>query len=91
MQDALPGLLVLPGGDDHAGVRHGDADAGYDLGECIVIDAVVKVIRVDVVRVFEPRHADGVGTYAEGCLQMLRMHEQAGKFIAVFIQAEEHA
>ena len=64
MQDALPGLLVLPGGDDHAGVP-GDADAGHDLGKCIVIDAVVKVVRVDVIRMFEPRHPDGVGTYAE--------------------------
>ena len=46
MQHALPGFLALPGGHDHSGVGHGNADTGHDLGKGIVVDAVVDVLRM---------------------------------------------
>ena len=44
-----------------------------------------------VVRIPQAGHADGVGAYAEGSLQVLRVHEKAGELIPVFIQTEEDA
>ena len=91
MQDALSCLLVLAGGDDHARIRDSDADAGDDLGKCIVIDTVVKVLGIDVIRVFQPWYTDRVGTDAESCLKVLCVHQESCKFIAVFVQSEEYA
>ena len=63
MQRPLPHGLVLPGGHNHAGVRHRHPDAGADLQEGLVIDTVVELVGIDVVGVLHPGHADGVGTY----------------------------
>ena len=41
-------------------LRNGDADAGDDFGKCIIIDAVVKVLGINVIRVFQSRYADRV-------------------------------
>ena len=89
MQDALSCLLVLPCRDDHAGIRNSDTDAGNDFCECVVIDAVVEIIRIDVVRMLQSRHTDRVRAYAECCFQMLCVHQKACEFIAVFVQPEE--
>ena len=83
MKDSLSAFLVLSGGNDHAGIRHRDPDAGHDLGKGIIIDPVVKGIRVNVVRPFYSGHADGMGSYSVYSFQMFCMHQQAGKFIAV--------
>ena len=91
VEHPLPDFLALSCGNDHAGVRYGDADAGYQLGEGIVIDAIGKGTGVDVVRVPKPGDADGVGAYAERGFQVLRVHQKAGKFISVFVKTKEHA
>ena len=75
MQDAFSCLLIFPGGNDHAGVRHGDADAGNDLGENVIVDSVVELIRVDVVGMFQTRNADRVRSDAECRFQMFRVHQ----------------
>ena len=54
MQGLFPDLLVLPGGHDHAGVGHRHPDAGADLQEGVVVDAVVEFVGVDVVGVLYP-------------------------------------
>ena len=46
----LTHLLALAGGDDHAGVRHGNADARDNLCEQLVAQAVVEYVRIDIVR-----------------------------------------
>ena len=91
MEYPLPALLALPGGDDHAGVGDSDADTGHQLGESVVVDAVCKGAGVDVIGVTKAGYADGVGAYAEGCLQVLGVHEKAGELVAVFVQTEEDA
>ena len=73
------------------GVGHGDADAGNDLGEGIVVDAVFEGTCVDVVSIPESWHADGVRADAESGFQMFGVHQKAREFVAVFIQAEQYA
>ena len=91
MQHLAADLLVFAGGDDHAGIGHGDADAGDDLLEDVVGQAVVKDVGVDVVRVLDARHGDGVRAHAVHRLQVLGVHEQAGKLVLILLQAEEDA
>ena len=90
MKDALPCFLVFAGRDNHSRIWNGDSDAGNDLGKSIVVDSVVKLIGIDIVGVFQTRNADRVRTDSECRFQMLGMHEKPGKFIAVFVQAEEY-
>ena len=84
-------LGALACGDDHAGIGHRDADNRNQLGKGVVVDAVVKVLGVNVVGRLNARHADGVRSHAVNRLQMLGMHEQTGKLVAVELQAKEHA
>ena len=90
MQRPLPHGLVLPGGHNHAGVGHRHPDAGADLQEGVVVNAVVKLVGVDVVGVLYTGHADGVGPHPVDGLQVLGVHQQARELIAVQLQAEEH-
>ena len=90
LQCLLADSLALPGGDDHAGIWHSHTDEGDDLLEDLIADAVVKGIRVDIISLLDTRHADGMWTYSMDSLQMLCVHEEAGKFIAVHLQAEEY-
>ena len=83
--------LALAGGDDDAGIRHRQADAGGDLFKDLVGDAVVKLVRIDVRRALEPRHADGVRAHAVHGLQVLRVHDEPGELVLVQLQAEQHA
>ena len=89
MQRPGPDSLAFPGGDDHAGIRHADADQGDEFFENFIGDAVVKHRRIDVVRFFDTGHADGVGPYAMDGFQMLRVHQQARELIAVQLQPEQ--
>ena len=91
LQGLLADFLALAGGDDHAGVGHGDPDAGDDLLKQLVAEAVVEGGGVDVVGFFHAGHADGVGANALDRFQMLGVHEQAGKLILVPLQPEQHA
>src|SRR5699024_7428263 len=91
MDDSLPHRLALPGRNNHAGVRYGDTDTGYDLGKGIIVNAVGKCTGVNVICIAEPGHADGVRAYAKRSLQMLGVHEKSGKLIAVFVQTKENA
>ena len=91
MQRTRADFLVLAGGDDHAGVWHSDADAGDDLDEGIVVDAVVEFVWIDVVSVFHAWHADGVWADAVDGFQMFGVHEEPGEFVAIELKPEEHA
>ena len=81
-------LLALSGGDDHAGVGNGNADAGRDLLKNIIGQAVVKGIRVNVIGMLYARNTDGVRADAVNGFQVLRMHHQSGKLILVTLQTE---
>ena len=83
--------LALARRDDHAGIRHRDADARDDLFKQLVAQAVVKHVRVDIVRPLDARHADRVRADAVHGFQMLGVHQQAGKLILVALEAEQHA
>ena len=80
--------MALPGGDDHAGIRNGNADAGRDFFKNIVSQAIVKSIRVNIVGMLYAGNTDGVGTDAVNRFQMLGMHHQSGKLILVTLQTE---
>ena len=83
--------LALAGRDDHAGVGHGDADAGDDLEKGLVVDAVVKGRGVDVVGALDARHADRVRADAVRRLQMLGVHQEPRKLVFVQFEPEQHA
>ena len=42
MQDTLTYFLAFSCGNDHAGIRNGDSDAGNDLGEGIIVNSIGK-------------------------------------------------
>ena len=86
----LTHLLALAGGDDHAGVRHGNADARDNLCEQLVTQAVVEYIRVNIVRALDTRHADSMRANAVYSLQMLGVHEQTGELVLVHLQTEQN-
>ena len=91
MEDAFARLLAFARGDDHARVGDGDADAGHDLRELVVVDAVLERGGIDVVSGADARDGDRVRADAEGRFQMFRVHEQGGEFVAIALQAEEDA
>ena len=88
LQHLLADLLALAGGDDHAGVGNGNADAGRDLLKNIIGQAVVKGIRVNIISMLYARNTDGVRADAVHGFQVLRMHHQSGKLILVTLQSE---
>ena len=88
LQHFFADLLAFPGGDDHAGIRNGNADAGRDFLKNIVSQTIVKSIRVNIVGMLYAGNTDGVGTDAVNRLQMLRMHHQSGKLVLVTLQTE---
>src|SRR5699024_9573560 len=81
IQDFFPALLGFPGRYDHSCVGNGNADHSYDLLERFVRNRIGKVCRVNVVRRTDSRNADGMRSYAEPCLQMLRMHKDPHEII----------
>ena len=91
MQDTLTDLGAFAGGNDHAGIRHRHPDAGHDLLENFIRNAVVELTGVDVISGAQTGHRNGVRAHAEGGFQMLSMHQQACKLIAVQLQTEEDA
>ena len=91
MKNSLSAFLVLSGRNDHAGIWHGNTDTGNNLGKGVVVNTVVKGIRVDIIGSLYPGHTDGMGSYPVYRLQMLRVHQQSCKLIAVHFQSEEHA
>ena len=84
-------LLGLTGGDDHAGVGNRQADAGGDVGEGLVVDAVVELVGVNVRGPLQAGDADGVGADTVDGLQMLGVHDEARELVLVQLQAEEDA
>ena len=88
VQNPFSAFLTFSGGDDHTGVRNGNADTCHDLCKGIIINTVVKFIGIDIVRMTKPRHADRVRSDAECSFQMFCVHEKTCKFIAVFVQSK---
>ena len=84
-------FLILTGGDDHSGVRYCQTDAGCDLCKGVVVDAVVKCIRIDIVGMFYSGHADSVRANAVHCLEVFRVHEESCEFIFIHFQSEQNA
>ena len=84
-------VFRFPGGDDHAGIGYCQPDAGRDLDEGFIVNAVVEHVRIDIIRPLDPGHADGVRSHAVHGFQVLRVHDQAGKLILVQLQAEQDA
>ena len=88
MKDTFSCLLALPGGDNHAGIWNSNTDAGYQLGESVVVDSVFKRGGIDIIRVSKTGDTDGMWTDSERSFQMFCVHQESGKLIAVLIQSE---
>jgi len=91
VQYAFSRGLALSGRADHASVWNGDADAGNDLCEGVVADAVVELLRIDVVSHADSRHADRVRTAAFVGFKVFGVHEDADEVILVIVQAEQNS
>ena len=87
----FPYCLTFPCGNDHAGVGDRNANEGTDLGENIVADAVVEIVGVDVLCLFDAGNADGVRTNAVDSFQMLCVHEKPYQLVGIIFQPEQHA
>ena len=84
-------LLALAGGDDDAGVRHGEADAGGDLLKYLVRDAAVELVGIDIVGALYTRHADSVRAHAVDGLKVLCVHDEPCELVLVQLQTEQYA
>ena len=91
MEQAGADGLALTGGDDHARVGDRQTDAGGDVGEGLVVDAVVELVGIDVGGPLQAGHADGVGADTVDGLQMLGVHDEACELVLVELQTEEDA
>ena len=91
MQHFFARFCRFPGRDDHARIRYRNADTCYDLFKHFVGNSVVKYIWVDIIGAPHSRHADRVRAYPFVCFQMLRVHQNACKIIAVIVQPKQHA
>ena len=90
MEQAGADGLALTGGDDHARVGNRQTDAGGDVGEGLVVDAVVELVGINVRGPLQTGHADGVRAYAVNRLQMLGVHDESRELVLVQLQTEEH-
>ena len=81
----------FPGRYNHSGIRDGNADTCHNFFKCLIGNAVVKYVRVNIIRAAHPWNADRMRANAFIRLQMLRMHQYSGKIIAVIVQPEQNA
>ena len=87
----LSNFFRLSCGNNHAGIRHGDTNAGNNLRKDFIINSVIKLSRINIIRLLQSRYGNGMRSYPVHRLQVLRVHEKSGKFITIFVEAEEHA
>lgn len=90
-EDTFPHGLALSCGDDHTGIRNCHTNQSTDLGENVVADAVVEVVRIDVLRRFDAGDADGVGADTVYCFQMFSVHQQPHQLVGIIFQPEQNA
>ena len=74
MQHPLAGFLTLAGGDNHAGIWHGNPDTGHQFGKNIVVNGIGKRTGIDIIGGADPGNADGVRADAVDSFQMLSVH-----------------
>ena len=91
MEHPLTAALAFPGGYDHASVRNGNADTCHDLGKGIIADCIGKSRRIDIIRRTDTGNGNGMRSHPVNSLQMLGVHKDSRKLIAVFIQPEQNA
>src|SRR5699024_10129542 len=90
MKDSFPAFLILSGRYDHTCIRHCNSDTGHDFRKSVIVNTIVKSIRVNIICFSDSWHADSMRPYSIYRLQMLCMHQQAGKLIAVHFKTKEN-
>ena len=88
MEHTLTALCGFSGGYDHAGVRNGDPDTGYDLCEHVIGNTVIKHVRIDIIGASDSRHTDRMRADAGLGFEMFRMHDDTGEIIAVIVKSK---
>ena len=83
--------LGFSGGHDDTGIRYCDPQDRNDPLENFIRHAVVKGIRIDIIRRTHTRYTDGVRSAAERIFQMLCMHKDAYEIVFIKIEAEQNA
>ena len=91
MNDSLPAGFALARRHNHSRIRHRNTDTGHDFGKSIVVDAVVKHVRINIVRSADSRNRNSMRPYAVNRFQMLGVHQQTGKFVTITFQTEQNA
>ncbi len=90
MEHPLTAALAFPGGYDHASVRNGNADTCHDLGKGIIAGALEKA-EGSISSAGQIRGTEMVCGPTREQPQMLGVHKDSRKLIAVFIQPEQNA
>ena len=75
--------LAFAGRNNHAGVRHRNANKRNKFFEHLIRNAVVKFVRINIHGGFYARNTDGVRTYAVYRFEVLCVHEESSEFIAI--------
>src|SRR5574344_1102287 len=74
MEHPFSGFLTLSGRNNHACVRHRNANTRHQLSKNIIADTIAENSRINVVSRTDARYADCMRSYSVHCLQMLGMH-----------------
>ena len=78
-------------GHDDTGIRYCDPQDRNDPLENFIRHAVVKGIRIDIIRRTHTRYTDGVRSASERVFKMLCMHKDAYEIVFIKIEAEQNA
>ncbi len=88
--DFLADFLALSRGDDHAGVRNGNADQSAEFGKDLIADSIVEGVWINVVSALDSRNADRVRADSVNGFKMFSVHQKTGKLILVQLQTKEN-
>ena len=88
VEELATDCFCLSGGYYDSCVWHCYSDTSSYLSECIIVNAIVKVIGIDVVGTLETWNTDSVWTYAVYGFEMLRVHQKSCEFVFVQFKSE---
>ena len=90
MQHPFTTGLTFSRRDDHAGVRNRNTDTCHNLCKRIIVNAIIKGLRINVIGSADTRHADRMRSHTMYRLKVFCVHQKSCKFITVQFQPKQY-
>ena len=90
MQHPFTTGLTFSRRDDHAGVRNRNTDTCHNLCKRIIVNAIIKGFRINVIGSADTRHADRMRSHTMYRLKVFCVHQKSCKFITVQFQPKQY-